>query len=89
MSPLRKAVIAVTMVGSTLAGGAIGAALFAGSTATAQTTTTTTAPAQSGSTAPNAAPGGTFQSNEDPTHEAGESAQREAQENAGQFPTVP
>jgi hypothetical protein len=27
--------------------------------------------------------------NEDATHEAGESAAREAQENAGQFPTVP
>lgn len=27
--------------------------------------------------------------NEDPTHEAGESAAREAQENAGQVPTVP
>jgi hypothetical protein len=27
--------------------------------------------------------------NEDPMHEAGESAAREAQENAGQVPTVP
>lgn len=32
---------------------------------------------------------GTFHPNEDPTHEAGESAAREAQENAGQVPTVP
>lgn len=87
MSPLRKAVVAVAMVGSTLAGGAIGAALFSGSAATAATTPTTTAPAQS--TAPNATPGGTFHSNEDPAHEATESAQREAQETAGQFPTVP
>jgi len=30
-----------------------------------------------------------FHSNENPSHEAGESAQREAQENAGQMPTVP
>ena len=35
------------------------------------------------------APSGTFTPNEDPTHEAGESAAREAQENAGQRPTVP
>jgi hypothetical protein len=35
------------------------------------------------------APSGTFHSNEDATHEAGESAAREAQENAGQVPTVP
>ena len=32
---------------------------------------------------------GTFTPNEDATHEAGESAAREAQENAGQVPTVP
>ena len=32
---------------------------------------------------------GKFVPNEDPTHEAGESAAREAQENAGQVPTVP
>ncbi|MBV9101828.1 MAG: hypothetical protein JOZ46_04375 [Candidatus Dormibacteraeota bacterium] len=30
-----------------------------------------------------------FVPNENPTHEAGESAAREAQENAGQVPTVP
>ncbi len=32
---------------------------------------------------------GTFHPNEDRTHEAGESAAREAQETAGQVPTVP
>ena len=32
---------------------------------------------------------GAFRPNEDPAHEAGESAAREAQENAGQRPTVP
>jgi hypothetical protein len=42
----------------------------------------------SGTTAPGA-PSGTFTPNEDLTHEAGESAAREAQENAGQRPTVP
>ena len=37
----------------------------------------------------NGPPSGTFTPNEDPSHEAGESAEREAQEDAGQFPTVP
>jgi ABC-type transport system substrate-binding protein len=74
------------------AGGAIGAVLagaapatttgvnLAASTSSTPSTTTpsTTAPAN-----------GTFKPNEDPTHEAGESAAREAQENAGQVPTVP
>ena len=32
---------------------------------------------------------GAFHPNEDPTHEAGESAAREAQEDAGQMPTAP
>jgi len=36
-----------------------------------------------------AASPGVFKPNEDPAHEATESAQREAQENAGQVPTVP
>jgi hypothetical protein len=85
MTPFRKAAIAIAMVGSSLAGGAIGAALFAGTSANAATTSTST-PAAS-NTAPSY--GGTFHSNENPTHEAGESAAREAQENAGQFPTVP
>jgi hypothetical protein len=41
-------------------------------------------PSPSSSTTP-----GKFVPNEDATHEAGESAAREAQENAGQVPTVP
>jgi hypothetical protein len=47
------------------------------------TTGTTSAPA--------AAPSdnGRFVSNENSTHESGESAQRESQETAGQRPTVP
>jgi hypothetical protein len=88
MSPIRKAILAVSMVGSTLIGGGIGAALFAGSSANAQTTPATTAPATSAPAANAPAPG-TFHSNEDATHEAGESAAREAQETAGQMPTVP
>jgi hypothetical protein len=86
MNPVRKAVIAVAMVGSTLVGGGIGAALFAGSSATAATTPTTPAPSSSAAVTPTP---GTFHPNEDATHEAGESAAREAQENAGQMPTVP
>jgi len=89
MHPFRKAVIAAAMVGSTIAGGALGAYLFTGSPATAQTSSTTTTPSSSSSSPSTAAPGGTFHPNEDATHEAGESAAREAQENAGQFPTVP
>jgi hypothetical protein len=89
MNPLRKAVIATAMVGSTIAGGALGAYLFTGSSATAQTSSTTTAPSSSSAAPSTAAPGGTFHPNEDATHEAGESAAREAQENAGQVPTIP
>ena len=43
----------------------------------------------SGSSGSGSTSSGTFHSNEDPTHAAGESAAREAQENAGQMPTVP
>ncbi len=88
MSPIRKAVLAAAMVGSTFVGGAMGAALLTGSSAsaTSQQTTPTTAPAPS---APAVTPSGGFHSNESATHEAGESAAREAQENAGQVPTVP
>jgi hypothetical protein len=81
----RKAVLATAMAGSMLGGGAIGVAVFGAGTGSAQTTgSSTTAPA-----ATNGAPSGTFKPNEDKTHETGESAQREAQETAGQAPTVP
>ena len=78
MNVKLKALVGSAILGSMIAGGAIGASLF-GSAASAQTSTTTT-------TTPAA---GTFKPNEDPAHEAGESAAREAQENAGQMPTVP
>ena len=73
-----------------ITGGAIGSTLF-GSAASAQTSpTTTTTPAATSTPAAGTAPAaGTFKPNEDATHEAGESAAREAQENAGQMPTVP
>jgi hypothetical protein len=98
MSPFRKAAIGAALVASTLTGGAIGAALFAGSASNAATTSTTTPSSSSGSSSNGSSTSGApayggatgrFHSNEDPAHEAGESAQREAQENAGQFPTVP
>ena len=96
MNVKLKALVGLAILGSMIAGGAIGASLF-GSAASAQTsTTTTTTPAATSTPAPGTTPSagtapaaGTFKPNEDPTHEAGESAAREAQENAGQMPTVP
>jgi hypothetical protein len=46
-------------------------------------------PSSTPSSGSSSASNGKFVPNEDPTHEAGESAAREAQENAGQVPTVP
>src|SRR5438445_589700 len=98
VNPARKAVIAVAMAGSTLVGGALGAYLFAGGSASAANTSATTSLTAAGngssgsgsSTSPTYGVGadGKFHPNEDATHEAGESAAREAQENAGQVPTV-
>jgi hypothetical protein len=84
----RKPLLVVAMVGgSMLTGGVVGATLLTPAVSNAATTSTTPA-SGSGVTAPSP-PNGTFKPNEDPTHEAGESAAREAQENAGQVPTVP
>ena len=69
----RKAVAAVAVAGSLLAGGVAGAAFFGPGLAGAQTTTTT--------------PDGqkAFHSNEDPTHEAKETPEQEAAEDNGTF----
>lgn len=68
-----------------LIGGVGGAALYATTiAASAASPSPTPSSGSSSSTS-----GGKFVPNEDPTHEAGESAAREAQENAGQVPTVP
>jgi len=77
---IRKSVVAAAMGGSMLVGGAAGVALLGPGSATAQTssTTATTAPAAS-----NGAQNGTFKPNEDPAHEATESAAREAAEDNG------
>jgi hypothetical protein len=71
------AAVALGLLGGGVAGGYLvsHAASSSSSTAAAATTPSTTP--------------GTFTPNEDPTHETGESAAREAQEDAGQHPTVP
>jgi uncharacterized membrane protein len=84
MNRVRTAVTAAAIAGSMLVGGVVGAAIYSVSslTAAAATTAASPTPAPTSST-------GKFVPNEDATHEAGESAAREAQENAGQVPTVP
>jgi hypothetical protein len=66
-----------------LAGGVVGA-VAGGSLIAASAATTPAASSTPSTTTP-----GKFVPNEDATHEAGESAAREAQEDAGQVPTVP
>lgn len=73
----RRGALGVTAVGL-LTGGVLGGYVVSHAATTAPTVTTT---ASTGS--------GKFVSNENAAHEAGESAAREAQENAGQVPTVP
>ena len=82
MNGIRKSVAAAAIAGSMLIGGVTGAILYGATTLTAAAASPS--PSPSSSTTP-----GTFVPNEDATHEAGESAAREAQENAGQVPTVP
>jgi hypothetical protein len=78
---IKKGVVAAAMAGSALVGGALGMTVLGPASGSAATTSTTTAASGSSTTA--AAPSGKFTPNEDATHEAGESAAREAQENAG------
>jgi hypothetical protein len=66
---VRKGVVAATVM-SSLAAGSIGAWLFAPASGNAASTSTTS-------------PGAAAHSKEDPAHEKGESAPREADENAG------
>ena len=57
MNPIRKTVIGAVLVGSTLTGGALGAALVNGSASAQESTTTTNPPATSTApAAPNGAP---------------------------------
>ena len=79
MNRYKRALVGAAIAGSMLVGGIGGAVIYAATTITAS----------AASPSPSTAPSGKFAPNEDPTHEAGESAAREAQENAGQVPTVP
>jgi hypothetical protein len=74
---IRVALAGAAVAGSMLVGGVIGAALNGFSTVGANAAT----PTPSASTAPGAP--GSFKSNEDATHEAGESAAQETAENNG------
>jgi hypothetical protein len=83
MNGVRKLVVAGAVAGSMMVGGIGGAALYA-TTVAAQAASPSPSPSSGTGT-----PSGKFVPNEDPAHEATESAAREAQENAGQVPTVP
>jgi len=82
MNGIRKSVAAAAIAGSMLVGGVAGAVMYSATVLTASAASPS--PSPSSSTSP-----GKFVPNEDPAHEATESAAREAQENAGQVPTVP
>jgi hypothetical protein len=87
MTRFNKAAVAVAIAASGLTGGVIGATIIgAGTAAINAAPVATTAAANNAATTAAAAASpaaGTFKSNEDPTHEAGESAAREAAENNG------
>ena len=85
MTSIRRSALALLVGGAMFTGAVVGAIGFSASGANAATTP---ASGLARNAAATAAPG-TFTSNEDPAHEATESAAREAQEDAGQKPTVP
>jgi uncharacterized membrane protein len=87
MNRYKRALAGAAIAGSMLVGGVAGAVIYAASTITASAASPPAAVAAASPT-PSTTPG-KFVPNEDPAHEAGESAAREAQENAGQMPTVP
>jgi uncharacterized membrane protein len=86
MNRYKRALVGAAVAGSMLVGGVAGAAIYAATSLTASAADNTLTAA---SPSPGTAPSGKFVPNEDPTHEKGESAAREAQENAGQVSTVP
>jgi hypothetical protein len=87
MNGIKKGVLAAVAAGSLVVGGIGGAVLYAATTISASAANNSNASLAAAATpAPTT---GKFVPNEDPAHEAGESAAREAQENAGQVPTVP
>jgi hypothetical protein len=83
---ISKAILG-TLVGGSLLAGAIIGGVFGASALSVNAASTNTG-ANGHLAGPSASPG-KFVPNEDPAHEATESAQREAQEDAGQVPTVP
>ena len=85
MTSIRKTALALLVGGSMFTGAVVGAIGFSATAANAATAPTSGATRNADASA---APG-TFTSNEDPAHEATESAAREAQEDAGQRPTAP
>jgi uncharacterized membrane protein len=87
MNRYKRALAGAAIAGSMVVGGVAGAVIYAASTITASAASPPAAVAAA-SPSPTTTPG-KFVPNEDPAHEAGESAAREAQENAGQMPTVP
>ena len=86
MNIAKKWVLTAVLAGS-ITGGALGG--LALSTASVNAATGATGSSGSSSTAPSTAPSGKFVPNENAAHEKSERAAREAQEDAGQFPTVP
>lgn len=88
MNGIRKGVLAAVAAGSLAVGGVAGAVIYAATTISASAATNPNQAAVQAAASP-APSTGKFVPNEDPAHEAGESAAREAQENAGQVPTVP
>ena len=93
MKELRKRTTVAAVSASMLIGGAIGATVFsAGASSAAKSSTAATQAAQPAppSGAPGGPPpGGRFKPIETAAHEKGESAAREAQEDAGKVPTIP
>jgi len=94
VSPLRKGLMTAAIAGSLLAGGAVGATVFGAASSGAASTGATGAtgaqpqapPSAYPPGAPQGAPNGPFKPNEESSHEAKESQQREAEETAGKFP---
>jgi hypothetical protein len=81
----KRALMAGLVTAAMLGGGIVGATLFSATSVFAASNAGVTTNIRADASA---APG-TFVSNEDPAHEATESAAREAQEDAGQRPTQP
>ena len=91
MQSIRKSVLALIVGGSMFTGALAGAVAFGAHAANADTPSASPSASPSAQTRPAGGAGasGKFTPNEDAAHEAGESPEREAQEDAGQVPTIP